>query len=90
MLKRYAPLRNDHLYLSDSETESDDLSEYFSVQGAEKNNRGIYIGKENNKKKRNKKKNIVDGENSRDKKASKEESGINCQISFDIYFCFFF
>lgn len=42
MLRPHAPLRSNHLCLSDSETESDDLDEHvLKVQDRKKNSTGV-------------------------------------------------
>ncbi|KAK8488174.1 hypothetical protein V6N13_121959 [Hibiscus sabdariffa] len=74
MLKRFYPPTKDHLFLSDSETESDDeLNNYVKDQHSNKNtrsnNRRRSIKKEC--KRSNSKK--VNGESSQDKDAFKEE-----------------
>ncbi|KAJ9176080.1 hypothetical protein P3X46_011430 [Hevea brasiliensis] len=76
MLRRCVPLQNNHLYLTDSETESDDLCGYFNVQSRKRNSRGIYIGEERCKNKRNKKGIIIDEENQEDMKALEDKSEI--------------
>lgn len=81
MLRRCVPLHNDHLYLTDSGTESDDL---LNVQ---RSNRGIYMGKQRCKINRN---NMIDGEGKGKAKAKakakafKAKSGIKISNPFSL------
>ncbi|GAV68880.1 DUF1950 domain-containing protein, partial [Cephalotus follicularis] len=71
MLRRYRPLKEDHLLLSDSETDSDDLSVYVNVvQGQKRKNRQKNLEKEFNKNKKCKKEKSIDQESYEDKKMS--------------------
>ncbi|EEF47354.1 protein RDM1 [Ricinus communis] len=78
-------LRSDHLYLTDSETESDDLSEYFNFQDQKRVNRGFYVGKGKYKIERNKKENVADGKNGQDMKALEEESEMKIRKAAEKY-----
>ncbi|KDP26908.1 hypothetical protein JCGZ_18066 [Jatropha curcas] len=51
MLRPYCPLQKDHLYLTDSETESDDSCEHVQSQ-KRNNNGGIHVGKKTYRSKR--------------------------------------
>ncbi|GAV68879.1 DUF1950 domain-containing protein, partial [Cephalotus follicularis] len=71
MLRRYGPLKKDHLLLSDSETDSDDLSVYVDgVQGQKQKNKQKNAEKESSKNKKHKKAKSIDQENYEDKKKS--------------------
>ena len=77
MLKRFYPPKDDHLFLSDSETESDgDMNDYVRHHhlNQKRNNREKTTKKECNRS--NKKKiTLVNGESSQDREAFKEEPG---------------
>ncbi|KAJ6987405.1 protein RDM1-like [Populus alba x Populus x berolinensis] len=74
MLRPHAPLRSNHLCLSDSETESDDLDEHIlNVQDRKKNSTGVYDGKENCMYKKNKE---IDTVNEDHMKSLMDESDI--------------
>ncbi|KAJ4824757.1 hypothetical protein Tsubulata_024388 [Turnera subulata] len=72
MLRPTMPLQSDHLYVSDSDTESDDLNDCLT--NVNKYQRGIYLGKKNHPVKTNGKEAIDDGESSRKMDALKIES----------------
>lgn len=76
MLRRRCPLHYEHLLQSDSETESDDPSEYCSTQMQKVNEKGKTVATKCDKSKRNKKKIGIQEEGSRDAKAHKEDPGL--------------
>jgi len=84
MLRPRAPLRSNHLCLSDSETESDDLNEHLKVQDRKKNSTGVYDGKENCMYKKNKKRETVNEDHM---KSLMDESGKNILNSINSPFC---
>ncbi|XVF75343.1 hypothetical protein PTKIN_Ptkin13bG0180500 [Pterospermum kingtungense] len=78
MLKRFYPPKNDHLLLSDSETESDDdKNNYFhDKQLYRKTNNNGKTTKKESKRSNKKKITLVNGESSQDKEAFKEKPEI--------------
>ena len=84
MLRRQSPACTKHLLVSDSDTESDNLSDYHGPWPLKRNKKENEIDKgkdikwECSKRKRNKKEKIVDGESSQNVKAFKEDPGLEC------------
>lgn len=84
MLRRQVPACNKHLLVSNSDTESDNLSDYLGPRALKRNKKGNDIDKgkeidwECSKRNRNKKEKIGDGESSQNVKAFKEDPGLEC------------
>ena len=91
MLRRSCPLHYEHLLQSNSETESDDPSEYGNTQTKKISEKGKTVAAKCQKSKRNKKKIGIREESSRDAKAHKEDPGSKWPNKFQyIYFTFKF
>lgn len=86
MLRRRCPLHYEHLLLSDSETESDDLSEKYKIRLQKINEEGRIIATECDKSKKDKRKIGIQEESRRDTKAHKEDPGLEMIDEYCIYF----
>lgn len=84
-MRRRCPLYYEHLLLSDSETESDDLSEKYNTRLQKINEKGKIIATECDKSKKNKMEIGIQKESRKDAKAHKEDQGLKMIDKYCIY-----